>query len=162
MNYLDLIPKWAIAAALAVFALMFTGQNIKTRNLTLELSHANTNIAQLKASISEGNERASAQAAKFEAAARAAEQDRTKREKTLVADADSARRALAGLRESVSKANSSYGLRAGKTTIAPSLDPADTVSELLVSCSERYIGVAAEADRWVNEVTTLRQAWPKP
>ena len=158
MIWLNLIPKWAIGLALAVFVAMFAGQKIKNANLTLKVAQHETTIAQLKASISEGNALANARAQELEEAARVAEQDRARREKALAADA---RRALAGLRDALSKARGDYGLRANKESIAPDLDPADTVTELFLASVGRYTDLAEKCDRHVNDIKMMQEAWPK-
>ena len=157
----NLIPKWAIGLALAAFVAMFTGQKIKNSNLTLKVAQHETTIAQLKASISAGNELANARAQELEAQARVAEQDRARREKALAADAATAKSALAGLRDALSKARGDYGLRASKESIAPSLDPVDTVTELYLASVGRYTDLAEKCDRHVNDIKMMQEAWPK-
>ena len=38
---------------------------------------------------------------------------------------------------------------------------ADTLSDVLNQCTERYTGVAEKADRHANDVKTLMDSWPK-
>lgn len=52
-------------------------------------------------------------------------------------------------------------LRESSDSIAACTDHGATITELFGQCASRYGEVAKEADGWVNESLTLREAWPK-
>ena len=52
-------------------------------------------------------------------------------------------------------------LRESSDSIAACTAHGATVTELFGQCASRYGDVAKEADGWVNESLTLREAWPE-
>ena len=51
-------------------------------------------------------------------------------------------------------------LRESSDSIAACTAHGATITELFGQCASRYGEVAKEADKWVNESLTLREAWP--
>ena len=72
------------------------------------------------------------------------------------ADAAVLRDSLDRLRDAADTA-----LRESSDSIAACTDHGATITELFGQCASRYGEVAGEADKWVNEALTLREAWPK-
>lgn len=52
-------------------------------------------------------------------------------------------------------------LRESSDSIAACTAHGATITELFGQCASRYGDVAKEADGWVNESLTLREAWPE-
>jgi len=158
---LDLIPKWILAALVAMLAATSCKLKWDNGQLSIEVEKHATRIAELNAGIQAANATAATQAARFEQQARTAEQARSAREQTLLADAAGAKSELERLRTVVASARSAYSLSAKPSTIAPSLDPTDTFAELFLESTERYTSLAAACDRHVNDIQTLMAAWPR-
>ena len=51
-------------------------------------------------------------------------------------------------------------LRESSDSIAACTAHGATITQLFGQCASRYGEVAGEADKWVNEALTLREAWP--
>ena len=87
-----------------------------------------------------------------------AQNEATKRETKLRADAAAARRTADGLRGTL------YEFRASLPNAAPAtvIARADTATELLGACVSEYRGVAESADRHAADAVMLLDAWPKP
>ena len=86
-----------------------------------------------------------------------AQNNATKRETKLRADAAAARRTADGLRGTL------YEFRASLPNAAPAIviARADTAAELLGTCADEYRSVAEAADRIASDRQTLIDAWPK-
>ena len=86
-----------------------------------------------------------------------AQNEATKRETKLRADAATARRAADRLRGAL------YEFRASLPNASTSalVARADTAAELLGACVSEYRGVAEAADRHAGDALMLQQAWPK-
>ena len=78
------------------------------------------------------------------------------REVALRRDADSARTALVGLSHATEQA-----LRDAATSHAACLVTADAASELLITVSTERRELAEKADRHVNDIKMMQEAWPK-
>ena len=85
-----------------------------------------------------------------------AQNEATKRETKLRADAAAARRTADGLRGTL------YEFRASLPNAAPAtvIARADTAAELLGACVSEYRGVAESADRHAADAVMLMDAWP--
>ena len=85
-----------------------------------------------------------------------AQNEATKRETKLRADAAAARRTADGLRGTL------YEFRASLPNAAPAtvIARADTAAELLGACVSEYRGVAESADRHAADAVMLLDAWP--
>ena len=161
MTYLDYIPRWVMAAVIAILVAASCQFKLEAVKLSIDLEKEKTRVAELNAGIQAANATAATQAARFEQQARAAEQARSAREQTLLADAAGAKSELERLRTVVASARSAYSLSAKSSTIAPSLDPTDTFAELFIASTERYANLASACDRHVNDIQTLMAAWPR-
>lgn len=80
----------------------------------------------------------------------------TKRETKLRDAAAAARRTADGLRDSI------YSIRADLPSYSQpaAVAAADTATELLGQCADRYRDVAEAADRHATDALVLREAWP--
>ena len=85
-----------------------------------------------------------------------AQNEATKRETKLRADAATARRTADGLRGTL------YEFRASLPNASTSalIARADTAAELLGACVSEYRGMAEAADRHAGDALMLQQAWP--
>lgn len=81
----------------------------------------------------------------------------TKREIKLRSDAAAARRTADGLRDSI------YSIRADLPSYSQpaAVAAADTATELLGQCADRYRDVAEQADRHAADALMLRDSWPR-
>jgi hypothetical protein len=154
---LDLIPKPILLALIAALLALSGWLKVENLNLTTSLAKEQTHAAELVTTIAETDAKAQRQKADNERSARAAEQARAQREKTLLADAASVRDELNKLRTSLSSA----GLRADPARLYASPDTTASVAELLVNCASRYAELGEAADRHVSDLQTLMAAWPK-
>lgn len=156
---LDLIPKWILAALVAMLAATSCKLKWDNGQLSIEVEKHATRIAELNAGIQAANATAATQAARFEQQARAAEQARSAREQTLLADAAGAKSELERLRVAV------YGLPTPASAAAavpetPRVDAATAAADLL-TVSQRYIDLAEKCDRHALDIKTLLDAWPQ-
>ena len=85
-----------------------------------------------------------------------AQNNATKRENKLRNDAAAARRTADGLRDTI------YSIRADLPSYSQSaaVAAADTATELLGQCADRYRDVAEQADRHAADALMLRDSWP--
>lgn len=160
LAFLNLIPRWVLALAIAALALTSGRLLWQNKGLVADLATANTSIANFKTAIAEANTKAAQESATLTQKVLDAQNDAKKREIALRADVQSARAALDGLRHAADLSRAAYRL----TGAAPNAgaDAADAAINLLVICSERYTDLAAVADAHASDVKTLTDAWPKP
>lgn len=85
-----------------------------------------------------------------------AEVQAARRVRAAAADAAVLRDSIDRLRDTADSA-----LRESSDSIAACTAHGATVTELFGQCASRYGEVAGEADKWINESLTLREAWPK-
>ena len=85
-----------------------------------------------------------------------AQNEATKRETKLRADAAAARRTVDGLREQAAEA----ARRLAAAPPAAVLEYATAVNQLFADCSRSYQELAGKADGHAADVETLRDAWP--
>ena len=85
-----------------------------------------------------------------------AEVQAARRVRAAAADAAVLRDSLDRLRDAADTA-----LRESSDSIAACTAHGATITELFGQSASRYGDVAKEADGWVNEALTLREAWPK-
>lgn len=159
MTYLDYIPRWVMAAVIAILVAASCQFKLEAVKLSIDLEKEKTRVAELNAGIQAANATAATQAARFEQQARAAEQARSAREQTLLADAAGAKSELERLRVAV------YGLPTPASAAAavpetPRVDAATAAADLL-TVSQRYIDLAEKCDRHALDIKTLLDAWPQ-
>lgn len=85
-----------------------------------------------------------------------AEVQAARRVRAAAADAAVLRDSIDRLRDTADTA-----LRESSDSIAACTAHGATITELFGQCASRYGEVAKEADGWVNESLTLREAWPR-
>lgn len=161
MNPLDIVPKFVWAALVAVLAATSCKLKVDNNGLSLEVEKHATRIAELKNGISTANEQAALAGAAVEKRVREATVSAQARERALVADRAGVLDELNGLRATVARAQAGFGLRANANSLAPNLEYADPFPELFISCTERYIDMAAKADGHASDALMLLQAWPE-
>jgi len=160
LAFLNLIPRWALALAIAALALT-SGRLLWTnKGLVADIAIANTSIANYQNAIAQANARAAQQTATLTQKVLDAQNEAKKRETALRADVQSARNALDSLRHAADLSRAAYRLTGAPQNAAA--DTADAAINLLVRCSERYSELAMRADGHVSDLKTLTQAWPNP
>lgn len=108
------------------------------------------------AEIASANQEARQLEQKRQDNANAASTVAAKRAQSLVVDAANARRESSGLR------NDADALKlASQKSISAALASLDLTTDLLDRCTERYSGMAENAQRADTEARQLREAWPK-
>ena len=158
MILLDLIPKSAYAALIAVLMVTTVKLHWDKSGLVVDVAVGKTTIAQLEGAIDKANAKSAEISATLTTQVLKAQNDAKKRDATLLADAAATNDALDSLRLSTSKARASYRL-SGPTATA-SYQYADTGLDLLDICAKEYSDLAAKSDGHASDVKTLIQAWP--
>ena len=159
MTFLNLTPKWLLAALVATLAATSCKLKWDNSGLSLEIEKHATHIAQLETSIQSTSRKAAEQTANMERQAREAEKNAAVRTAAIRRDADSARSELDRLRVALS--DYTRPRLTSAATLAPSLDVTDKLPELFLSCTARYADVARDADTWKSDAVKLYEAWPK-
>lgn len=95
--------------------------------------------------------------AAFTAQLQRAQSDAARREQQLQAAVAAGRRTVDGLRADLAAANAVLPQVAEHARLAY----ARTAAELLGACAERYLDVAAAADRHADDALMLQEAWPQ-
>ena len=157
MIWLNLIPRWALLAALVALSATCAALKFSNVKQSIEIERGKTYVAKIEAAVAQSNADAATQAANFERQAKDAQVAAANRERALRADAGMALDEL----ERLSHATSDYALRAKASAIGTGLDVADVFPELFLNCSRRYVEVAGEADQWRSDAIKLFEAWPK-
>ena len=159
MNPLDLIPKSAYAALIAVLMVTTVKLHWDKSGLIVDVAVGKTTIAELETSIEKAKVKTITLTAELTNQVLKAQNDAKKREATLLADAAATNDALDSLRLSTSKARATY--RLSGPTATSSYQYADTGLDLLDICAKEYSDLAAKSDGHVSDIKTLIQAWPK-
>ena len=157
MNFLDLVPKWLLLAAL-VGAGAFAGwQTYELSEARQSIVNAKDEVAVLKGAISESDRQAALQSAAYQTKVIEAQNDGKKREIALRSVADSARTESDGLRNDVANLR---GQLDGATKDA-AVERATAIGTVLSQCAARHQVLAERCDRHVNDLRTLTDAWPR-
>lgn len=159
MIWLNLIPKWLLAALVATLAATSCKLKWDNSGLSIEIEKGKTYVAQLERNISETTAKAAQQTTAMERQVRAAEKAAAVRTAAVRADADRAHTELERLRVALS-AYTAPRLTASAASIGPGLDVATAADDLL-TVSSRYVALAESCDRHVNDLRTMMEAWPK-
>lgn len=128
------------------------------QGLVIDIHKEKVKVAELTSAIDHANATAAVQTAALSKKVLEAQNAAKKREVILLADAQSAKSALDGLRMSTSQARSTFSL--AHVPSYASTELTGTVLKLLDQCSERYTSVAADADRYTSYIQEVTQAWP--
>ena len=158
MIFLDLIPKSAYAALVAVLMVTTVKLHWDKSGLVVDVAVGKTAIAQLEGAIDKANAKSAEISATLTTQVLKAQNDAKKREATLLADARDTNAALDSLRLSTSTARTSYRL-SGPTATA-SYQYADTGYELFDQCSGELVALAKASDGHASDVKMMIDAWP--
>ena len=158
MSFLDLIPKSAYAALIAVLMVTTVKLHWDKSGLEVDVQVGKTTIAQFEGAISQANAKSAQISATLTTQVLKAQNDAKKREATLLADARDTNNALDSLRLSTAAARTTF--RLSGPTATTSYQYADTGYELLDLCAKEYSDLAAKADGHSSDVQTLIDAWP--
>lgn len=150
IGLLSIVPSWLWAVLVAGLSLVSCTQQVR-------LEHSQTRVAELRTAIATAEARAAEQAAEMLQKVTEAQNESKKREALLRASADSARSELDGLRGDIDHMRDQL---AGATASAAT-ERAAAVGAVLQQCAARYSDLAAKADRHVNDIRTLIEAWPR-
>ncbi len=156
MGVITFIQRWAVVA-LMVAALLAC---LKMAQLQAELADERLQASQYREQITAERAAANARVAKVSrdiaADYQGALNDALKKQATLQAAADRARRERDGMRNQLSDAEQ----RIADAPAAAVREYAATANKLLGQCSERYTELAARADGHAADTATCRAAWP--
>ena len=160
LTFLNLIPRWMLALAIAALALTSGRLLWQNNGLVADLATKNTSIANYQTAFAKANARAAQESAALTQKVLDAQNEAKKRETLLRADVQSARNALDSLHHAADLSRAAYRLTGAPANAGA--DAADAAVDLFSRCSERYADLAAKADAHVSDIKTLIQAWPKP
>jgi septation ring formation regulator EzrA len=158
MIFLDLIPKSAYAALIAVLMVTTVKLHWDKSGLVVDVAVGKTTIAQLEGAIDKANAKSAQISATLTTQVLKAQNDAKKREATLLADARDANNALDSLRLSTASTRAAYRL-SGPTATA-SYQQFSASLDALDQCAKEYSDVAAVADQYGSDIQTLVAAWP--
>ena len=151
MKFLDLVPSWAYAAAVAVLLLLCGWFYVAK-------VQAQGELATYRAEVAENTRKAEAEArAKEQQMQRQTERithDQAKKQSELAARAADADRAADSLRDQIERLNARPAPSDPES--AAVAGEARTARELLGACSDRYKDVARAADELRDQVTGLQ------
>lgn len=159
MIFLDLIPKSAYAALIAVLMVTTVKLHWDKSGLVVDVAVGQVKIAQLEGAISQANAKSAEISESLTRKVLDAQLLAKQREATLLADARATSDALDSLRLSTSKARATYRLSGPAATA--SYQYADTGLDLLDICAKEYSDLAAKADGHSSDVQMMIDAWPK-
>ena len=159
MIFLDLIPKSAYAALIAVLMVTTVKLHWDKSGLEVDVQVGKTTIAQLEGAIDKANAKSAEISESLTRKVLDAQLLARRREATLLADAAATNNALDSLRLSTTAARTAYRLSGPATTAQ--YQYADTGYELLDLCSEELVRVSAAADGHSSDVQMMLEAWPK-
>lgn len=137
----------ASAAIAAAGAWAYQGHRYEAQLAEVQLYYSKRDFKALEAKYAE--------TVRYQRKADEAAKNAAKRVRAAAADAAVLRDSLDRLRDAADTA-----LRESSDSIAACTDHGATITELFGQCASRYGEVAGEADKWVNEALTLREAWP--
>ena len=155
--FLNLIPRWVLAAAIACLVVLSGVLALDLASARLQTSKAKEEVSQLKQAIADANLKAANESDNLKAKVIEAQNESNKREIELRANADSARSESDGLRNDLAAIRGKLATASRDAAV----ERATTIAVILQQCSERYEGLAEKADRHVNDIRTLIDAWPK-
>ncbi len=138
----------ASAAIAAAGAWAYQGYRYDAQLAELQLSYSKRDFTALEAQYAE--------TLRYQQQADTAAKNAAKRVRAAAADAAVLRDSLDRLSDAADTA-----LRESSDSIAACTAHGATITELFGQCASRYGDVAKEADGWVNESLTLREAWPR-
>ncbi len=138
----------ASAAIAAAGAWAYQGYRYDAQLAELQLSYSKRDFTALEAQYAE--------TLRYQQQADTAAKNAAKRVRAAAADAAVLRDSLDRLSDAADTA-----LRESSDSIAACTAHGATLTELFGQCASRYGDVAKEADGWVNESLTLREAWPR-
>lgn len=148
MIYTHAAAGLAGAALAAVAAWNVQGWRMDAQLQTLKTEYATAQAAAV--------EKAHAETIRLQAQADKAAKQHAARAAALADDARRSADALGLLHDAANTA-----ITAAEASHSACQRVAATGTELLQQCSREYRSVAEEADKWVNESVTLREAWPR-
>ena len=158
MIYLNLIPKWALIAALVLVTALLGKSTWDNSQLQDDLATVTEENTSLKADIKESQFNASVAAATNLKKLKEASDVAKRREKIHQSELAAAKYLSDGLRVSTEEARGLFQLDG--TAQSPRDKLADFGYDLLERCESRYISVAGRIEEYVSYIQELRQAWP--
>jgi chromosome segregation ATPase len=157
VGFINLIPRWALLAALVAALAGAAWQTVKLASARSDLLTAERQIADMRTAIAVANTEAANKTAALQSFVTKAQNEAKKRENDLRAaaagaqsESDSLRNDLNTLRQQLATASSDA--RAER---------ASAIAAVLAQCSARYQMLAERCDRHVNDLRTMTEAWPK-
>ena len=157
-TFLDILPKSAYAALIAVLMVTTVKLHWDKTGLVLDVQVGKTKVAQLETSIATANAKSAEVSESLTRKVLDAQFAAQRRETALLADISSVNAALASLRLSTAATRTAFRLSGPTTTTQ--YQYADTGYELLDQCAGELTRISAAADGHSNDVQMMIQAWP--
>lgn len=154
---LSIIPRWALLAAVVALAAFAGVQTVRVATAQADAAQAREQVATMQAAIAQANTEAAQRVAAMQTQVTKAQNDAKKRETELRAAAAGAAAESDGLRDDIAR----YRDTLASATDAARTDRAAAVASVLGHCAERYQVLSERADRHVNDLRTLIDAWPR-
>lgn len=143
-----LITHGIVAVAAAAGAWVWQANSYEAKLAAVQTEYAQAQVRAV--------EIAHADTIRLQAQADRAQANSAVRVRAAAADAAVLRDSIDRLRDAADTA-----LRESSDSIAACTAHGATITELFGQCASRYGEVAGEADKWINESLTLREAWPE-
>ena len=154
---LSLVPRWALLTALVAAGAFAGVQTIRLAASETEAAQARGNVASMREAIAQANTEAAQRTAALQSQVTKAQNDAKKRETELRAAAAGAAAESDGLRGDIAH----YRDTLASATDAARTERAAAVASVLGHCADRYQVLSERADRHVNDLRTMIDAWPK-
>lgn len=154
---LSMIPRWALLAAVVALAAFAGVQTVRVSTAQADAAQSREQVAAMQTAIAQANTEAAQRVAAMQTQVTKAQNDAKKRETELRAAAAGAAAESDGLRDDIAR----YRDTLASATDASRTERAAAVAAVLGECADRYQVLAGRADRHVNDLRMMLDAWPK-
>jgi hypothetical protein len=150
-------PKWALAIVIGVLSAALGWTVVKLSIATYGLRSSRLEVASLRLNIEKGKAEATAKTAELQAAVTKAQNDAKQREADLLLASDAAHNELDGMRSDISTMRA----KLANATRDAAVERAASIGHVLQECAAAHQELARRCDGHVNDIRTMRDAWPK-
>lgn len=157
MAFLNLVPRWVWMALVAALAATSCKLTVDLGSVKLELEKSKVAVAQMETAIAMANTEAANKAASLQSTVVKAINESKTRETILRAAAAAAATESDGLRGDLD----AMRLQLDSASRDAAVERANAVGAVLLQCSRAHQSLAEKADRHVNDLRTLIDAWPR-
>jgi septal ring factor EnvC (AmiA/AmiB activator) len=154
---LAIIPRWLMVAALVAAGAFAGVQTVRVATAQADADQAREQVASLREAIAQANTEAAQRTAALQSQVTKAQNEAKKRETELRAAAAGAAAESDGLRGDIAR----YRDTLASATDAARTERVAAVATVLGHCADRYQVLSERADRHVNDLRTMIDAWPK-